>query len=290
MLLLVDYSQNRKLKNGRNEMNISEIITRAIEQINSSTQLPFETRAMTAFDSACDPIPIDKFYVVFNGRESDSALFENENKECCQKTHTVINMNCYSGADGPNEQLNTLAVTLSDMLMSYFDGMMTGYSIGSCYVEDSLNVFCLPCRLMFGFEQCPASVTENSVIKPFADFMCKTHVKDSNSHLSQAEKAYLDEPYVTGSYTGLGYGNHQVISLGFYPKIVIVFAVNTAVLSLSGENPLCFFGVAVRGHATKGIAVQSGGFKVAQAASFSSNGVYPKLNELNVSYAYIAFR
>lgn len=271
-------------------MDTNEIITTMIEKINTSSGLPSQTVAMTAFDSACDPIPIDKYYVVLNGFESDARLFENDNLECCQKTQTVISMNCYAALDRTNAGLNELAFRISEMLLSYFEGRMTGYHIGSVYVEDSLKVFCLPCRLIFDFEQCPASVSPDSVLKPYADFLCKTHVTDSVSHLTESEKAYLNEPFVVGSYTGLGDGNSQVIDLGFYPKFVIAYAPTTALLSMSTDKPLAYIGIAARTLATKGIVLQKVGFKVAQSATYSANGVYPKLNELDTKYAYIAFK
>ncbi|MGN1194865.1 MAG: hypothetical protein ACI4SB_05235 [Acutalibacteraceae bacterium] len=271
-------------------MDTNEIITSIIEQINSCSDLPAQTRATTAFDSSCDPIPIDKYYVVLNGFESDAQLFENENLECCQRTQMVIRMNCYAALDRTNAELNVLAFKISDMLMSYFEGKMTGYTIGSVYVEDGLKVFCLPCKLIFNFEQCPASVTADSVLKPYADFLCKTHVTDSVSHLTESEKAYINEPFVVGSYTGLGDGNSQVIDLGFYPQLVIAYAPTTALLSMNTDKPLTYIGIAARTLATKGIVLQKVGFKVAQSETYSSNGVYPKLNELDTKYAYIAFK
>lgn len=271
-------------------MDTNEIITRIIEEINASSDLPAETKALTAFDSACDPIPIDQCYAVLNGYESDSQLFETENSECCQKTQIVIKMNCYAPLDASNAQLNVLAFRISDKLMSSFEGKMTGYNIGCVTVEDSLKVFCLPCKLFFCFEQCPASVTTDSILKPYADFLCKTHVTDSTSHLTGSEKAYINEPFVVGSYTGLGDGNSQVVEVGFYPKLVIVFATGTAFLSMSTDKPIIYIGIAARSLSSMGISLQSAGFKVTQNESYSSKGVYPKLNELNMNYAYIAFK
>ncbi|MGN1443592.1 MAG: hypothetical protein ACI4XE_07070 [Acutalibacteraceae bacterium] len=271
-------------------MDTNEIITKACQKINASENLPVEVTACVAYDTICDPIPIDRYYVVLNGHESESQLFENDNYECCQKTEIVIKMNCYAPLDENNAKINELALKLSDILLGYFEGKMTGFKIGSVYVDDSLKVFCLPCKLFFSYEQCPASVSADSVLRPFADFMCKTHVNDTTSHLTEEEKNYLGEPFVIGDYTGLGDGNHQVINLGFYPKFVLVFAPSTALLSMSGENPVIYLAVAARGLASKGIVLQKVGFKVAQSETYSSYGVYPKLNELDRSYAYIAFK
>lgn len=271
-------------------MNINEIVSVIAEKINASTDLPAETKAVTAFDSVCEALPIDRYYVVLSGAESDSRLFENENRECCQKTQTVISMNCYAALDRTNVGLNTLAFYLSDMLMSFFEGKMTGYNIGSVYVEDSMKLFCLPCKLTFDFEQCPASVTADSVLKPYADFLCKTHVNDAIAHLTASEKAYVNEPFVVGSYSGSGDGNSQVIDVGFYPKFVLAFASGTPLFSVSSEKNASYIGVAGRSRSSMGISLQSGGFRVTQSETYSSKGVYPKLNELNTNYAYIAFK
>lgn len=271
-------------------MDINGLIAEITEKIDAMTDLPFETKAMTAFDSSCDPIPIDRFYVVLNGHTGKSELFDDENTECCQRTQIAINMNCYASLDCETTGLYALAQKLTENLMVHFDGKMTGFQIGSVTVEDSLRVFCLACRLFFYCEKCPAAVSGDNVIRPFADFLCKTHVNDGNVHLTENEKLYLDAPYVTGTYTGLGDGNNQSISLGFHPKIVIVFAPSTAVLAMNTEKPLLYFGVAVRSHATKGITVQKDGFKVYQSETYASGGVYPKLNELDMNYAYIAFK
>lgn len=271
-------------------MDINEIIAIIIEQINTMTDLPDETTAMTAYDSTCDPIPIDRFYVALDGHESNSDLFDDENDECCQKTQLAISMNCYASLDREATDLYALAQKLTETLLAYFDGKMTGFRIGSVTVEDSLRVFCLPCRLFFYCEQCPAAVSGDNVIRPFADFLCKTHVNDGTVHLTENEKLFVGEPCVIGTYTGLGDGNNQAVSLGFHPHLVIAFAPSSAVIALNTENPLLYFGVAVRSHATKGISIQRDGFKVYQSETYASGGVYPKLNELDMNYAYIAFR
>ena len=271
-------------------MNTNEIITMACQKINESEDLPVEVTATVAYDTICDPIPIDRYYVVLNGHESESKLFEDKNEECCQKTSIVIKMNCYAPLDENNGTINELALKLSDILMGYFEGKMTGFKIGSVTVDDSLKVFCLPCRLFFSYEQCPASVTEDSVLKPFADFLCKTHVNDTVSHLTEAEKEYLNEPYVLGLYTGLGDGDAQVIDLGFYPRFLIVFAPSTALLSMSGEHPVVYFAMAARGYPSKGVAIQRNGFRAGQSEIYSSYGVYPKMNELDRKYVFIAFK
>lgn len=272
-------------------MDTNEIITKACQQINASTDLlPVEATATVAYDTACDPIPIDRYYIILNGHESESQLFDNENNECCQKTSIVIKMNCYAPLDENNARINELALKVSDILLGFFEGKMTRFQIGSVYVDDSLKVFCLPCKLYFSYEQCPASVSIDSVLRPFADFMCKTHVTDTVSHLTEAEKEYIGEPYVIGNYIGLGDGNTQVIDLGFYPKFLLVFAPATALLSMSGTNPVIYFAVAARGLPSKGVSLQKVGFKVAQSATYSSYGVYPKMNELDRKYVYIAIK
>lgn len=271
-------------------MDTNEIITKICQKINTSEELPVEATAGVAYDAVCDPIPIDRYYVVLNGHESESQLFENRNYECCQRKQIVIKMNCYAPLNENNARINALALKISDILLGYFDGKMTGFRIGSISVEDSLKVFCLPCKLFFTYEQCPASVSGDSVLRPFADFMCKTHVNDNVSHLTEDEKAYLSQPFVVGSYDGWGDGNSQLVNLGFYPKFVFVFAPATALLSMSTDKPITYCGVAGRGLISKGISLQSVGFKVAQTETYSSYGVYPKLNELGRTYAYIAFK
>ena len=88
-----------------------------------------------------------------------------------------------------------------------------------------------------------------------------------------------NKPYVTGNYTGVG--SSQVITIGFKPTIVIITGEN---YYSSAEINGAYMGIFPLNQISACISATDTGFYVHDLST------YPKLNEKNHTYAYIAFR
>lgn len=92
-----------------------------------------------------------------------------------------------------------------------------------------------------------------------------------------------NKPFVTGSYTGNGYGDYRTINLGFRPSAVLI---GCSVSTYTGSDVIFFSTGSVTGKNNE-FALASNGFMVKEGMYTSSNFF---LNTEGKVYDYIAFR
>lgn len=123
------------------------------------------------------------------------------------------------------------------------------------------------------------------------ELLCGSHINNTEVHVTEKEKEFLQTPFTSGSYFGTGSASRSV-SLGFSPSVVIVAANGYPMMYVNhaeGAN-YAMMGVAFQGGQTLGIEVTSTGFKVRSGDSTAARSCYPLLNELGTTYLYIAFK
>ena len=129
--------------------------------------------------------------------------------------------------------------------------------------------------------------TDNQLI----DAAVQQHTQRTDLHLTQQEKAFLQQPMIVGSYVGNG-ENSRVISLGFQPKFVLVFADSYPLtywdMGQNDNNTYCVMATPVCG--TIGIDMTESGFKLYHTNAGASSFAASRMNQLNLKYSYIAMR
>lgn len=123
------------------------------------------------------------------------------------------------------------------------------------------------------------------------ELLCGSHINNTEVHVSEKEKEFLQTPFVSGSYFGTGSASRS-ISLGFSPSVVIVAANGLPMMYVNhaeGAN-YAFMGVAFQGGQTLGVEVTSTGFKLKSGDGTVARSCYPLFNELGTTYVYIAFK
>lgn len=123
------------------------------------------------------------------------------------------------------------------------------------------------------------------------DLLCGSHINDKAIHLSETQQLQLDQPFVTGTYFGSGSANKS-INLGFKPRLVIVVANGLPLMHVSHEKSqnYAMFAIATQAGNSMGAEITSNGFKVYSNTSMVARECYPQLNELAITYCYIAMR
>lgn len=270
-------------------MQTNELVKELIDKINAYSSLDTQVKAVEAYNAKPETLPISEIFITFCTSENEVSFFEDENEECCKRTNVEIKADFIASPVTSTEEIYASAETLMDYLILQYAGRMKEYNIGTITTDNDLKALRLPCRLSFVYEQCPAYSVDGVAIKPYADFLCKTHVKDTTIHVSQEEKEYLNEPFVSGMYVGDG-ASETNIYLGFRPQFVLVFGSGTAGLGFMEDRIEAYFAFALRTRSTKGIAITSDGFKINYGESVVSRGSYPRLNDFAQSYNYIAFK
>lgn len=128
-------------------------------------------------------------------------------------------------------------------------------------------------------------VSDNSII----DRELGGHLANTAMHLTAAEKAKLGEPFTVQLYAGSGASSRD-ISLGFQPKLVIIYKRGVPPVVLKNGGTTVNSAVGAYGHGyTTGIVVTSTGVTVCESAQ-NSDGVAVSLNESGSQYTLIAFK
>lgn len=128
-------------------------------------------------------------------------------------------------------------------------------------------------------------VSDNTII----DTQLGGHIANSGIHLTAEEKAKLTEPFTVTLYAGSGDAT-RAISLGFQPKLAIVYKRNAPPVAYSGGVNIVNAACACYGHGgSTGLSVTSTGVSVSEAAT-ATDGVRASLNESGSQYTIIAFK
>ena len=268
---------------------VREIVTMINEDVLEDTDT---VEAVLSFDDRTVPQPLTKIYFAFLIGLDNVSLLDDGTQSACQLTQLRISMNCYAP---PGENAIEVAAYAEDVLSKVnenYSGIMQGYEIGTAAIDDYLKALKVPCTMFFRFEQCPAFQITDSVILPFADFFCKTHVLDTTLHLNAGEREKLNAPFTAGTYVGLGAYNPVTVQLTFTPKLVLIAPQNAPFAELDAvrNTLLCRAAVAATGVSDSLITLQNAGFTVTQPETVPYDGAIRSLNEANRTYFYVAFR
>ncbi len=268
---------------------VREIVRLINEQVLESTD---SVEAVLSFDDRTVPQPVGKIYFAFLIGQDKVTLLEDETQNACQLTKLTISMNCYAPPGENAIEIASQAEAVLDKVNEHYSGIMQGYQIGTAALDDYLKALKVPCSMFFRFEQCPAFQITGSVILPFADFFCKTHVLDGSVHLTVAEREKLNEPFVTGSYVGLGVYNPVTVTLAFAPRLVLIFPQNAAFAAhdTARNTLLCYAAAAAPGTTDSAVTLLQTGFRVTQPDTIPFDSSVRTLNEANRVYCYVAFR
>ena len=178
-------------------MKTDSLVAELVEKTNALT-------TVTGVEGVCSysgtPVrsPIEKIILAFMTQENYTTHFNDENEECCRKTAVEISMNCYAPKVMAVKDVIAKAEAVLDSLYDSYAGEMKTYRLGKAEIDDVTKTLKIPCKLVFEYESCAAYSVENSILRPYADFLCKTHVNDETMHLTVAQKSFVTTPFVVG--------------------------------------------------------------------------------------------
>ena len=274
-------------------MTTANLVREIVRRINEDILLDTDTvEAVLSFDNRTVPQPLTKIYFAFLIGQDNVSLLDDGTQSACQRTKLTVSMHCYAPPGENAIEVAAHAEAVLSKLNEHYSGIMQGYEIGTACIDDYLKALKVPCCMFFLFEQCPAYSVTDSVILPFADFYCKTHVLDGTMHLSQADREKLQTPFVSGTYVGLGAYNPVTVTLSFRPKLVLIFPLNAPWVSLDAARNtlLCFASAAADGLTDNYVTLLNTGFRVTQPETIGVDTAARTLNEGNRTYGYVAFR
>ena len=137
---------------------------------------------------------------------------------------------------------------------------------------------------------CPAANTD-LVFPSFLDktLFCGSHINDESIHLNESRQAFLNEPFVSGTYYGTG-SSTRSFNVGFSPAAVIVGAGDMPPFVADSKGNKIYSATAVKGGGTMGLSLTAEGFRVTNGTAHLFSGAYPALNEAGTLYTYTVLR
>lgn len=266
----------------------SEIINNMIEAINTELK-PDSCKAIRGFDTKDLPIPLKNICLSFVPEKNTVTYFSDEFEEFCQKNEATIRMTCYSPLISLASDTHILLEEVLSFLNEKYITEISGYTIGETEYDDEVKAFRIICRIFYEREACPAQSSENESITVPYNFFCKSHVTDTDIHITANEHQKYNEPFVTGTYTGHGYDIEKEITLGFRPSVLFIFRQGYPPVVFDSEILFLrnYCGFSFGGKNSKNVHLTSTGFYVLDKQTLENE---TRLNEDGIVYAYVAFK
>lgn len=265
---------------------IEEIIT----LVNGELFVALFAKAVRGFNREELVIPVNTIVASFVPFENKSVYsFDDETATTCLKTDLTLRMNVYAHSSRKAKQANSIAELICDFLSEYYIDTLSDFKIGDMKYDDKANSIVIPCFIHFTYITCPLEDADGFGKKIPESFFCKSHVNNTDLHLTEADRTFLSEPAVIGSYTGDGGDTAQDITLDFKPRAVIVYGNSHHAANYSTSDSLshCYFSFAASGTALRGVSILDNGFRV---RTLKTTNAVTHLNDDGSAYTYIAFR
>ncbi|MBQ4627017.1 MAG: hypothetical protein IJB45_07200 [Clostridia bacterium] len=235
-------------------------------------------------------VGIESMEIVDSFTENDEGvLIENE---YCRQAKIRIRLSIHAPYSSGGSACHEAFTDIIDCL-TFASGMDILSSGCNDIVSDrDTDAFVLSAWALVNASLCPAassSLDFPSFISK--ELLCSSHINDESIHLSPRQLEFVNQPFVSGSYFGMGDAT-QSISLGFEPQAVIVVANQMPLIYCNhvAKTNAAYAAVGLRNGSTLGIEVTSNGFKVRSTESEVARSTYPLLNELGTTYYYIALK
>lgn len=235
-------------------------------------------------------VGIESMEIVDSFTENDEGvLIENE---YCRQAKIRIRLSIHAPYSSGGSACHEAFTDIIDCLT--FDSGMDILSSGCNEIvsDRDTDAFVLSAWALVNASLCPAessSLDFPSFISK--ELLCSSHINDENIHLSPEQLEFVNQPFVSGSYFGMGDAT-QSVTLGFEPQVVIVVANQMPLIycnHAAGVNA-AYAAVGLRAGSSLGIEITSNGFKVRSTESEVARSTYPLLNELGTTYYYIALK
>lgn len=260
-----------------------------LSYINFLTEFPAIKKAVPLKNTTV-AVGIRSMEIVDSFTENDEGvLIENE---YCRQAKIRLRLSIHAPYSSGGEACHDAFTDIIDCLT-----FASGLDIISSGCEEIVSdrdtdAFVLSAWATVNASLCPAS--SSSLDFPSfinKELLCGSHINNSAIHLSEEQQTYLTEPFVTGTYFGMGNASRS-ISLGFRPSVVIVAGLGLPFMSFDSVTNQYYTTAAlgITDGTSLGISLTSTGFTVKNGDSTVVRSCSPKLNEGGTTYFYLAFR
>ncbi|HBL40233.1 MAG TPA: hypothetical protein DDY98_01145 [Ruminococcaceae bacterium] len=272
----------------------AEIATWLSNQTDTFTDVTF----LTEFPAIPKAIPLRQTIVAVgldNVRISDFFTENSEGEqvpdEYCRLAKVRIRVSIHVPYSAGGTACHTAFTKIVDCLNFKSDFNISESGCESIAADRDTDAFVMKSWIDIQAQFCPA---ESAAVQ-YAAFMpktmfCRSHLENTDIHVTTQDKAHWNSPLEIGYYSGTGNGS-RTVSLGYRPKFVLVFpAVYPPFYNLSSDPSqlICLCGMAGQTLSSSGIELTSTGFRVTQSSEIGTGNTLTKLNWENADYIYCA--
>lgn len=277
---------------------ISALPSNIVDWLKSREELSY-IRFLTEFPAIKKAIPLRHTTVAvgIGGMEIVDSFEENDEgvlveNEYCRQAKINLRLSIHAPFSLGGEACHAAFTDIIDCLTfaSGLDILTSGCE--NIVADRDTDAFVLTAWATVNASLCPAQTSDLDFPSFISkDLLCGSHMNDMSLHLSPDQLEYLRQPFVSGTYFGTGDATRN-ISLGFKPSVAIVAGNQIPLMyvnhAASWNRALAGFAVGKGG--SLGIELTDNGFKVRNTESDVARSCHPFLNELGITYFYLAFR
>lgn len=124
------------------------------------------------------------------------------------------------------------------------------------------------------------------------DSALREHAQNTALHLAGSQSAWIQQPFVSGTYAGTG-EKTKSITLGFRPGLLVILPQSYGPLEIdtTQQSPVIRFAIGADGYGSSGLTITDNGFTVRQDQSLPLTGLAMiSLNQNQVTYRYFAIK
>lgn len=217
----------------------------------------------------------------------EGVLIENE---YCRLATIKIKLSIHIPFKDGGAKCHDVLTKVIDCLTFATDLNVIESGCGDTKADRNTDAFVLDAYLLIGADFCPAD-SSGVNFKSFLDkeFLCGSHIRNAEIHVTAQDKNFWNRPYIVGSYAGTG-ETVRSVNVGFKPNFIIVFAHEHPVSTWNNDKKMTqtYLGFASFGGSTVGLRMTNSGFTVNTKTSLAS-GTFDG-NKLGYTYVYIAFK
>ncbi len=253
-----------------------------------------DVRMCYAFDIMDVPLPLGATLIsaVPGKVEVNPNYFETEEStEPCWGVSAEFVLRFHADERAAPYLLHNKYLKVVDLMTNKWSMKVLGCECGDVSHDRDTNSLVMTARVRTFFTECPGEVASNTQAAASKTYFCENHIANPDYHLTTEERAWLNEPFVTGTYEGNGEGTRD-IELGFKPKTLLIFPRAYPIAEYHKDDDELFFYLGYGNNIgrTRGLSFTSTGFSIKMTDAQKMHGFMPRYNENGVTYLYTAFK
>lgn len=232
-------------------------------------------------------VGIESIEIVDKFTENDEGVLENQ--EYCRTAMIKANLSiCVPFSQG-GQACHDIFTRIADALTFRTNLNIEKSGCENIKSDRDTDALVMNGWFLMNADFCPAISTDENY-ESFLDkeLLCGSHIRNTDIHVTTADKEKWNAPYKIGFYLGNGTSSRS-ITVGFKASFLVLAAAGAppVTVNFTSATAKSYLAVASPEATTQGLQITSNGFRT---STTTVSGVICNLNEAGISYVYIAYK